>query len=422
MKRVHFLPLLAGVMLLAPLAARAAEIRYTFQPLAAIGGTAGDVPIPKGLIWFLGPLNDNGQLLCALGTINFSKPEMLFQYGDGKFTPIVLPETDGPAGKWPKVTGIAWPIDMNTRGNSVFTVVKSNSALGTFNREAGSGKLTSILLKGMPASADLTFTDPGGFSPAISGRDEMAVVGSVKPASGSSGYGLFFRTTDGALQPIFLPGQALADGKKGQPTSTPHPSITDAGVVGFQLQRAGDNQYSAYQWEKGNLTPLLTVGTEIPGVGKIAAVSSVRLNNKNRNALVSVRLEGATDHGLYLLADGKMTPVAAPGQEMPGGGKFKTMGDLSGGPLFTLSVSAATEAGQHAFVARLDDGSRAVYRMEADGTPSLVLKMGATTPLGKVTGFGPYSPPAINSKGQVVVTAGFDGGPDTLVLLTPAVP
>jgi hypothetical protein len=45
-----------------------------------------------------------------------------------------------------------------------------------------------------------------------------------------------------------------------------------------------------------------------------------------------------------------------------------------------------------------------------------------TTPLGKITGFGPYSPPAINSKGQVVVSARFDNGPDTLVLLTPAAP
>jgi hypothetical protein len=43
--------LIAGVALLAPLAARAADVHYTMQPLAALGGMGGDVPISEGLTW-----------------------------------------------------------------------------------------------------------------------------------------------------------------------------------------------------------------------------------------------------------------------------------------------------------------------------------------------------------------------------------
>jgi hypothetical protein len=105
---------------------------------------------------------------------------------------------------------------------------------------------------------------------------------------------------------------------------------------------------------------------------------------------------------------------------MPGGGNFQSITFVTNDQVVT--VSAATEAGQHAFVATLDDKSTGVYRVDPDGTLSLVVKTGMTTPLGMLTRFGQYSPPAMNSKGQVVISASFDNGPDTLVLLTPAAP
>jgi hypothetical protein len=106
---------------------------------------------------------------------------------------------------------------------------------------------------------------------------------------------------------------------------------------------------------------------------------------------------------------------------MPGGGAFKSIAFIAN-EVTHGAVSAATEAGQHTFVATLADNSTGVYRLDADGTLSLVVKTGMTTPLGKVTHAGQYSSPAMNSKGQVVASISFDNGPDTLVLLTPATP
>ena len=416
--------LIAGLALLAPRAAPAtAPTSYTFQPLAQIGGMAGDIPIPQGLTWVLGSLNDNGQILVDAGTGvgaggGGTKPEILLQYGDGKFTLLASGGMDGPLGPWPKDIGFFYrPFHMNGRGNSVFNVVKlpGVTVIGTFFRDATSGKMTAVLLPGMPATGNLTFTNQSGWwPPVINNRDEIALNNGVKGTGSPSGGGLFFRTPDGALQPIVVPGQALPDRTKGTPMVR---SITDAGVVGFNAFVA---EPSAYQWEKGNLTSLVTIGTAAPGGRKIAAVGTVLRNNQNSSALISARVTGKGGQGLYRLAGGTLTPVAVAGQPMPGGGTFKSIAFIDHD--LARSVSAATEAGQHTFVATLADNSTGVYRLDADGTLSLVVKTGMTTPLGKVTRFGQYTGPVMNSKGQVVVSISFDNGPETLVLLTPATP
>jgi hypothetical protein len=320
---------------------------------------------------------------------------------------------DGPIGPWPKDIGFTWPYSMNGHGNTVFQVEKlpGITPIGTFYRDATSGKMTAVLLPGMPATGNLTFTSQSTSPSVINNRDEIVLANEVKGTGSPSGNAMFFRTPDGALQPILVPGQALPDGKKGSPF---YPSITDAGVGAFLVGS------SAYQWEKGNLTPLVTVGTAAPGGGKIAAVGTVLLNNQNPSALISARVTTAARQSLYRVTGGTLRPIAVAGQPMPGGGTFKSiaLGSLD----IIWTVSAATEAGQHAFVATLDDNSTAVYRLEADGTLALVAKTGTITPLGKITRFGQYSPSAMNSKGQVVLSASFDNGPDTLVLLTPAAP
>src|SRR5260370_39094259 len=133
----------------------------------------------------------------------------------------------GPMGPWPKNVGVNWPISMNARGNSVFNVVTLPATLiGIFEQDQQSGKVTAVALKDMPATGNLTFTNAGTCSPAINNRDEIALVGSVKGTGSPNGISLFFRSPDGALQPILVPGQGLPDGKKGRLDNGTFPSIT----------------------------------------------------------------------------------------------------------------------------------------------------------------------------------------------------
>jgi hypothetical protein len=278
----------------------------------------------------------------------------------------------------------------------------------------------------MPATGNWTFTNPGGWFPAINNHGDLVLVGSVKGPTGPAGYGIFFLGRDLKPQPVLLPGQDLPGGGTALDWDAPRPSITDSGVVAFLAMRQGTQRpASAYLWEQGTITPLLLAGTDVPGVGKIAYVSGVFPNNKNRAVLVSAGLSGSSAGGLYRVSAGKILPVAVPGQELPGGGKLRSAVPNFPGiglePRWgNASVSPVSEAGEHAFWATLEDGATAAYRLDEEGKLSLLLKSGTATELGTITKIGLNSPPALNSKGQVALSVQIDNGPATIVLLTPA--
>jgi hypothetical protein len=318
---------------------------------------------------------------------------------------------------------------MNQHGNTVFAtgVVVGNAPEvdGTYRCDSQAQQLLLVARKGMPATQSLTLQNGGGGVSTINNRDEIALVAAVKSATGLKGDGVFFLGRDGKLEPVAGPGQTLPGGVTiSQAAFT---SINDDGRIAFLASPPGDeNAQSAYVWEAGTITPVALVGAAAPGGGTIRSVRGVRVNNKDRTVLVALRVDNVRRDGLYRFADGKLTAVAIPGQEMPGGGKLQTLPEpglpitLSGAP----AVSSASEAGEHAFLARLEDGSTAAYRLKPTGELSLILKSGATTELGRVTRVGSASFPsiALNSRGQVAVGVKIEGQADTLVLLTATVP
>lgn len=425
------LPALAllSLLLLAPGVARAQAL-YKLQKIVRLGEMAGDTLLPSILPYqfYVAALNDSGQLLFTVQDAAANNgAALLLQYGDGTFTLIATAERDGPVGKWPKDFNVAAPISMTQSGNVVFAVFGRNwaTSLGTFLWNATARTLTAVALPGMPATGDLTFADVGGFAPAINNIGDIVLIGGLKGPTRSAGAGgIFFLGRDHTLQPVLLTGQELPGGGKVAAAEflSARPSITDSGAVAFRAQRQG-TPFSAYRWEQGTLMPLLLAGKDVPGVGKIADVSGVFANNKNRTVLVSATVSGRSGNGLYRVEADKILPVAVPGQEMPGGGKLKSAvpGDGSG----SRSISQASEAGEHAFVATLADGSAAAYRVDGEGKLSLLLKSGTPTELGTITKIGPapaWNGIVINSQGQVALAVQIDNGPPALVLLTPAAP
>jgi hypothetical protein len=131
--------------------------------------------------------------------------------------------------------------------------------------------------------------------------------------------------------------------------------------------------------------------------------------------VVAASIQGKSGHGLYRYGEGKLTPLAVTGQEMPGGGRLADV-EVPGG-----SFSWANEAGQHAFVARLSDGTRAAYLLGEDGALSRIVKSNEATDVGTITQLTPAGSAgiALNSKGQVALPVRIEGGPTAIVLLTP---
>jgi hypothetical protein len=421
---------LLGPALLVPGVARA-QTTYKIQKIARLGELAGDTLLPSGgpYQFYVAALNDRGQLLFTVHDWTGSKPGVLLQYANGNFTLIAAPEGDGPVGKWPKDLNVAAPQGMTQSGNTVFALFRRNwvSSLGTFLWNAGARQVTPVALPGMPATGDLTFTSDGGFAPAINNPGDIVLIGGVKgPSSPAGAAGIFFLGRDQKLQPVLLTGQELPGGGKVDAAELPFawPSITDTGAVAFRASREGAPlRHSAYLWEQGTLAPLLVVGTDVPGVGKIAGVGSVFPNNKNRAVLVSASVSGLSGDGLYRVDGDQILPVAVPGREMPGGGKIQSA--VSGFGWGSRSIGQASAAGEYAFRATLAGGTTAAYRMDAEGKVSLILKSGTPSELGTITKIGPdpvWNGIAINSQGQVAVAVQIDNGPPTLVLLTPNAP
>jgi hypothetical protein len=427
----RLLPALFLAGLAALIAAPAwADTVYRVQPLLKVGDPIGDTPFTASLLFEIDALGDDGELLFVT-TPRDDSGEMLFRYAAGAFTPIVLPGGEAPGGKWPARVGIYIPASANRAGSLVFSAIDyariaSQPWLGTFLWDHRTQKVLPIAVKGMAAVEDLTIEVGGGHVPAINNRDEIVFPALLKAASGKVvGYGTLLREPEGRLLPVVLPGQALPGGEQVRdafPTS-----LNDAGAVSFLATRVGERRQTAnaYLWEKGAITLLAAVDTDAPAGGKIVDFWGAWVNNGNRDVLLGTlqRTLGSGPLALYRHAGGTLTPVAAPGQEMPGGGTFVTVPP----PWPAALVSAPNDRGQHAFVARISDGGRtrtALYRMEADGRLSLVLKSGMQTDLGEITsvgvGTGGSLGVALNNKGQIAVTVSTTDVRAMIAVLTPA--
>ena len=238
--------------------------------------------------------------------------------------------------------------------------------------------------------------------------------------------GIFLRGVDGKLQPIVLTGDKMPDGRK-LDGGVYRPSVNHAGVITSLGAAANDPENGAYRWDRGTFMHAAVLGMDAPEGGKIRDVRVALLNNKNDRILVLASLSAEGPLGLYRFAAGKLTALVVPGQTLPDGSRFSSI------PLWRYGVSTANELGQHAFLARLADGSTSAYRPDPDGKLTTTLKSGATTELGKITLIGSATRPApglfhagarigLNSQGQVAFDASIDGGPTALVLLTPTAP
>jgi hypothetical protein len=419
-----FAGLLLALAISAP--ARAAEITYKIQRIFKLGDQVAGIdtkPSANGIL--LEGLNDRGHILFATFTVANPNGIALLRFADGGFTAIVAPERDGPRGVWPKDL-VNWaPDSMNQAGNVVFTALSWNGGnpidRGTFLWEAETGTTSAIMVPGMPAPGNLTIRS-GWFSPVINNQGEIALPVFGRDAQNRSWAGIFLRGTDRNLHRIVLTDEMMPDGRK--LTDIVQPSLNDAGAVAF-LGTANRTDYSAYLWEKGTITPVALDGMDAPEGGKIRDVLAALLNNQNPSVLVLATRTVGGPLGLYRFADGKLTAVAVPGNTMPDGGK------LSNIVLRNYGVSNANELGQHAFLARLEDGSTAAYLLQPDGTLSLILKSGQVTDLGMITLIGLSTPPpgellfrggwgvGLNRQGQVALNVRIDNGPMTLVLLTP---
>jgi hypothetical protein len=425
MNSFRVLTLIGGSLLIALGRASAADLAYTLQPVAQIGGTVGGFTLPGGVGFAIAGLNDQGRLVFDVGTGDGSKPDLLAQFAAGGVTPILQAGASGPVGPWPSDVFLygPGPESLNEQGHVVFAVhSRKGSPLGVFRWSAATGESVPLVRKGMSAGPGLTFQDPVEVFPAINNRGEIALGAPVTQTGGASGTGLFLIDAQGQIQPLWLPGQALPDGTRLR-LSEPDPSINDEGQIAFLARRTGEKQDSAYLWDHGTVTPLLTVGTVIAGAGTISSASRVLLERRENSALVAAGVDGSPRQGLYRIAGGQVTAIMTPGQPVLDDGKLQNLQNafVESTQIRTYAISRASTSGQRVIVTILVGGATADYLLDADGKLSRILKSGMMTDRGAITP-DETSPGAVNGQGQVALVLSLNGGPDTLFLLTPTLP
>jgi hypothetical protein len=417
MKFRYAFALLAGLALLAPGGALAAG--YDARIVLRAGDPAGDFTIGAKSVLIVGDLNARGDLAVVAGDGVSTDGGALLQYSDGRWTNIAFHGQPGPRGTWPVPMYIGLPVQMNERGDIAFLTesgARPKEVREIYRWDFGTRTVVPVGIKGLPAGENLILEQGGDYAPSINSRGEIAFPAGVKNAAGKVARGIFLLGQDGKIQPVVLPDQELPGGAKVQEAF--QPSLNDAGVVAFLASRPFSTNAppdSAYLWEGGKITPIVSPGMLTPDGKKIVEVWSPKLNNQNRTALVSARVQGVSGFGLYRFTEGKLVPVAVRGQEMPGGGKFTTIDYPDG------AVSWANAPGQHVFWCGIEGGQRAAYRVDPDGTLTLVLKSRTATSLGNITHLAPGQSfgLAINNRGQIALTVRIDDGPATLILLTP---
>jgi hypothetical protein len=419
--------IVAAALLITHGAARA-QTGYTITPIVKHGDKLGDLTVqaPLGVVG----ISDSGEVMIARRIT--AGGNLLMRYADGKLSPLVVAGQDAPLGKWSPSALFNTSIGMSPLGSVAFsleTLVAGQKTYGTFLWSPRTQSFSVVARAGMPAADARAFANSFFGHTAVNRSDEVAFGASVASGTGPSVWGIFFQGRDGRLTPVALPGDVLPDGVRIRQTGFGANSLTDAGVLSFGVERDGDPRLarSAYLWESGNLSPVAVVGQAAPGGDRIATVGGVLANNRDRTLLVLLHLRQAPNRvGLYRFTEGRLVPLAVPGQEMPGGGRLRSVALIStnSGLSAYFSISQASEAGEHAFLAQLEDGTLAAYRLDPAGMFSLILKSGTSTERGTITLIQDVAghPPAINSKGQVALSARFDRGPEMVVLLTPTAP
>src|SRR5260370_37652127 len=92
---------------------------------------------------------------------------------------------------------------------------------------------------------------------------------------------------------------------------------------------------------------------------------------------------------------------------MPGGGQLASVVWASGG----------NAAGQHAFLAQLQDGTGALFLLGSEGKVSPVLRSGAATPSGTIAEIDLSAGVVLNTPGQIALGVRFVGSPNEAIIL-----
>ncbi len=223
------------------------------------------------------------------------------------------------------------------------------------------------------------------FSALVSGAD---IDPGSPPGFDGLGNGIFLQTMRGQIRSAVRPGDAAPMGKTFD--FAENPALNDRGDVAFGAHIAGEEcidlgapqdqrvfcSESVYlKRARGGILSIAHQGSPAPGGGTFRLAFGPEINNRGQVVFVGDLTPApgfGTDTGIFLYSDGKIVPVARPGDPMPGGGRLTNVG-------FTIGRYDINNLGDVSFTAALDTGETGVYQWSR-GFLNLVARTGTEIP------------------------------------------
>jgi hypothetical protein len=247
----------------------------------------------------------------------------------------------------------------------------------------------------------------------MNNQGQISLVTKTQESKGRQVLGVL---SNGRFTPIAAAGGPSPDGKT-WPASMYFAGTTDineSGNVAFAPLDGSSNSLGVYFWDAAKQAITLLAVPGMPATGDLVFASGGRwhngatLNNRDEVAFLAYvkPASGPASDGVFLRrADGRIDPVALPGDALPGQGGTVRAADV-GGHTAVSGFLGLNDAGQVIFQA-LGTGikpvpngfsTNSVYRWDS-GTISLLADSGTVIPgLGKTEGFYAHGPNNLNSE------------------------
>jgi hypothetical protein len=312
----RFVIVAAGLALITVGMARADVPGYTFKKVAGLGEKFADRTLTNE--FEVASVNSSGAVVWVSEFEEGGEGAILLE-PDGKATAIMDPNQPAPVGgTWGG--GMSNKANVNDAGNVAFTagVDHGDGAVEeVVFYDKAANKWTEVAKKGVPSPAGGTIQGTASFATMNNANDIVFIATVDDPATGFNGQALFL-WSGGKLSEIVRGGAKVGNTTL---TSPRRAQIGDGGIITFEDLTDADAG-GAYMVKDGLITQIATTDTDAPGgSGKFTA-----MKGPIANANGDVALLGNTDAGwgayLYSAKDKKLVKIAAPGDDMPGGGKL----------------------------------------------------------------------------------------------------
>jgi hypothetical protein len=444
-------PLLIAALLLGlpflgtTLASVAAEpATYEFTALAFLGGAA-----PGGGTFVTdfeaGRISNRGQITFVADVSPPGSGEGAFIARKGQISQIARVGDRLPGGKTVGPFSLLTPVALNDRGDAAITADLSQGGqplgidFGIYRRAHTTGTLSPVMLPGVtPAPGGGTFLG-ARLHTEINNRGDLVFAGIFPTHLGiqpnrARGVGVFLAEENHRISSVVSPGDPAPGG--GRFDFAQNPSINDRGDIAFGAHVAGeecitlgdvDSLFCAESVylkvaRRGEIRSIAHQGQPAPGGGRYRLAFGPELNKRGDLVFagdLTPPPDAGNSLGVFLHSRGTTTPVARPGDAMPGGGTLATTS-------FTITNYNINDVGQVVFNGALTNGDHGLWVRSPNGTLQLVAKTGTTIPgvgtIDKLTFFGERAPnggAVINNDGELLFGATLAGGGGVLLAALP---